>query len=222
MTTAAPERSTLLQRVRRCASVSVITTVVSVSTLLTATALLGVTAWIANVVATSVATVPSFHLNRRWTWGHTDASDPLREVLPFWILAFCGLALSTVTVGLADSWAAHAHLTGPVHQGAILAGHLGGFGLLWVAQFVILDRLVFAPRPSAGTVAAGVHAAQELAVLEPLVLAEADDHQPRRRGDEEALVAGAGGHDQIRRDAGERSVVFELRPGVAPPAQSVA
>jgi putative flippase GtrA len=139
-------RSALLQRVRRCLSVSVITTVVSVSTLLTATALLGVTAWLANIVATSVATVPSYHLNRRWTWGHTDASDPLREVLPFWILAFCGLALSTVTVGLADSWAAGLHLTGPVHQGAILAGHLGGFGLLWVAQFVILDRVVFARR----------------------------------------------------------------------------
>jgi putative flippase GtrA len=202
--------------------VSVVTTIVSVSTLLTATALLGVTAWIANIVATSVATVPSYRLNRRWTWGHTDASDPLREVLPFWILAFCGLALSTVTVGIADDWAARMHLTGSVHLGAILAGHLGGFGLLWVAQFVILDRVVFARRGSAGAVTGGVDAAQELAVLEPLVLAEAHDHEPIRRDDEESLVAGARGHDQIRRDARQRGVVLELGPGVAPPAESVA
>jgi putative flippase GtrA len=222
MTVAAPERTTLFQRVRRCLSVSVITTVISVSTLLTATAWFGVTAWIANVIATSVATVPSFHLNRRWTWGHRNASDPLREVLPFWILAFCGLALSTLTVGLADSWAARMDLTGPVHQGAILAGHLGGFGLLWVAQFVILDRVVFAHRGSAGTAVRGVEAAQELAVLEPLVLAEAHDHEPFRREHEEALVAGAGRHDEVRGDAGERSAVLELRSGVAPPAESVA
>lgn len=154
MTAAAPaasvpssERGSLVQRVRRCLSVSVVTTVISVSTLVLATAAFGVEAWIANVIATSLATVPSFHLNRRWTWGHTDASDPLREMLPFWIMAFMGLALSTVTVGIADSWARGMHLPSSLQLGAILAGHLSGFGLLWVAQFIVLDRYLFA-RPS--------------------------------------------------------------------------
>jgi formate-dependent phosphoribosylglycinamide formyltransferase (GAR transformylase) len=58
-----------------------------------------------------------------------------------------------VTVGIADRWAAHAHVTGALHTVAVLAGHLGGFGLLWIAQFVVLDRVVFArvsraPEPS--------------------------------------------------------------------------
>jgi putative flippase GtrA len=145
----ADDRGTLLQRVRRCLSVSVLTTIISLSTLVIATGFLGVTAWVANVIATSIATVPSFHLNRRWTWGKRDASDPWREVLPFWVLAFCGLALSTVTVGIADSWAAHAQLPTVLREGAILTGHLGGFGLLWIAQFVILDRVLFAPTPPA-------------------------------------------------------------------------
>ena len=142
-----PERGSLVQRVRRCLSVSVVTTIISISTLVTATALFGVEAWIANIIATSLATVPSFHLNRRWTWGRTDASDPLREVLPFWIMAFMGLALSTVTVGIADSWALRMQLPPSLQLGAILAGHLGGFGLLWVAQFIVLDRYLFA-RPT--------------------------------------------------------------------------
>ena len=60
-------------------------------------------------------------------------------------MAFLGLALSTVTVGLADSWAAQMHLPASLHLGTILAGHLGGFGLLWVAQFIVLDRVLFAP-----------------------------------------------------------------------------
>ena len=140
----APARRSLVHRVRRCLSVSVVTTVISVTTLVTFTAFFGVEAWIANVIATSLATVPSFHLNRRWTWGLTDASDPWREMLPFWIMAFMGLALSTVTVGIADSWAAGMHLPASLHLGTVLAGHLSGFGLLWVAQFVILDRVLFA------------------------------------------------------------------------------
>ncbi len=138
----------LFRRVRRCMTVSVFTTFVSISTLVTATMLFGVEAWIANVIATSVATVPSFHLNRRWTWGRRDPAHPWREVVPFWVLAFAGLALSTVTVSIADSWAAHAHASSSFHLVAILAGHLGGFGLLWVAQFVILDRVLFAVPPA--------------------------------------------------------------------------
>jgi putative flippase GtrA len=136
-----------VRRIRRCLSVSVVTTIVSVTTLVLATTVLGMVAWAANILATSIATVPSYHLNRRWTWGRRDGSDPWREVLPFWGMAFCGLALSTVTVGIADSWAAHSHLPPVLHLGAVLTGHLGGFGLLWVAQFVILDRVLFAPRP---------------------------------------------------------------------------
>ena len=124
-------------------SVSVVTTIISVLTLATATAAFGITAWIANVIATTLATGPSYYLNRRWTWGKTDASDPWREVLPFWILSFAGLALSTIAVGVTDAWTAGAHLAPPVHTMTLLFAHLSGFGILWVAQFILLDRVLF-------------------------------------------------------------------------------
>jgi len=133
----------LWQRLTRCMSVSVITTVISLSTLGIATALFGVAAWAANILATSVATVPSYHLNRRWTWGRQGASDPWREVMPFWILAFAGLALSTVAVGFTDAWAAHVQLPALLHTATLLGAHLSGFGLLWGVQFVLLDRVLF-------------------------------------------------------------------------------
>ena len=136
-------RRSLWQRLTRCMSVSVITTVISLSTLGIATAAFGMAAWAANILATSVATVPSYHLNRRWTWGRQGASDPWREVMPFWILAFAGLALSTVAVGVTDAWAAHAQLAAPVHTVMLLAAHVSGFGLLWGVQFVLLDRVLF-------------------------------------------------------------------------------
>ena len=47
---------------------------------------------------------------------------------------------------IADRWAVGAHITGVLHTGTILAGHLGGFALLWLVQFAILDRVVFSSR----------------------------------------------------------------------------
>ena len=129
-------------------SVSIITTVISFTIIVVATAVFGIVAAVANVIATSIATIPSYSLNRRWTWGRRDRSDPWREVLPFWVLAFCGLGLSTLTVGIVDAWASHLHLTPIVHTTAILAGNLGGFGMLWILQFVLLDKVLFAAEPT--------------------------------------------------------------------------
>jgi putative flippase GtrA len=131
-------------RLVRCMGVSVVSTVVCFTILILMTAVFGVAAALANVVATAIATVPSYHLNRRWTWGRRDRSNPWREVLPFWVLAFCGLALSTVTVAIGDAWAASLHLVPVLRTATVLVSHLGGFGALWILQFVLLDRVLFA------------------------------------------------------------------------------
>jgi putative flippase GtrA len=140
------EQRSLFQRLTRCMSVSVLTTVISLTVLTICTAGLGLIAWAANVTATAVATVPGYHVNRRWTWGRHDASDPWREVLPFWVLAFTGLVLSTLAVGVVDSWASGAHLESSTRTAAVLGAHLSGFGALWVIQFILLDRFLFARR----------------------------------------------------------------------------
>lgn len=145
----AESRRTLPGKLARCLSVSVLTTAFSLVSLIVMTGFLGVAAMTANIVTTAMATVPSYHLNRRWTWARTDSSNLWREVVPFWLLSFAGLALSTVTVGIADSWAAAMHLAPGLRTGAVLVGHLGGFGLLWVGQFLLLDRVLFA-RPGPG------------------------------------------------------------------------
>ena len=136
--------TTVVTRLARCMGVSVITTIVSLTTLAAATAGFGLEAWVANVLATAVATVPSYHLNRRWTWGKREVSDLWREIMPFWLLSFAGLVLSTLAVALTDSWLHGAHLGEPLRTLVILTAHLSGFGLLWVAQFVLLERVLFA------------------------------------------------------------------------------
>jgi uncharacterized membrane protein YGL010W len=53
-----------------------------------------------------------------------------------------------VTVAVAASWTAGARLTPELRTGAVLVGHFGGFGLLWILQFVLLDRVLFARSPA--------------------------------------------------------------------------
>ena len=64
-------------------------------------------------------------------------------MLPFWTLAFVGVALSTISVAVTDAWSVGAHLAPPVHTMTLLVAHLSGFGVLWVAQFILLDRILF-------------------------------------------------------------------------------
>jgi putative flippase GtrA len=141
------DRGTLWGKVARCLSVSALTTALSLTVLLVATDGLGIAAWLANVVAVSVATVPSYLLNRRWTWRKEGAHDVWREVVPFWAMAFAGLALSTVCVALTDGWLPDMRIGSElVGNLALVAAHLSGFGLLWIVEFVVLDRVLFAQR----------------------------------------------------------------------------
>ena len=100
------------------------------------------------MTATAVGTIPSFELNRRWVWGKTGQRSLAAEVGPFVALSFAGLALSTLTVAAADHWASGAHLSSLARTCVVEGASLAAFGSLWLAQFAILDKLLFRPTPS--------------------------------------------------------------------------
>jgi putative flippase GtrA len=129
----------------RYGSVSVIATATSLVTLtaLVGTRLLAPAA--ANVVATCVGMIPSFELNRRWVWRRTGRPSLTRQIVPFVVLSLAGLFLSTAAVQVAASYADHAGWSHGVTTLAVIAANLTAFGLLWIAQFVILDRFLFRP-----------------------------------------------------------------------------
>ena len=114
------------------------------------------------MAACAVGTVPSYQLNRRWVWGLRHGSHWGKEVVPFWALSFAGLALSTLAVDRADHLARALAWTGPTRTVALMAASVAAYGLLWVAQFLILDRYLFGrpgdavePSAPAGTVEDG-------------------------------------------------------------------
>ncbi|MBV9953365.1 MAG: GtrA family protein, partial [Acidimicrobiia bacterium] len=127
----------------RYSGVSVVATLVSLAVLGALVATGAMTPGWANVVATAVGTVPSFELNRRWVW-RCDGTPLVRQVVPFATLSLAGLGLSTVAVHAAETWATSLAFA-PVIRTAVAEGaHLAAFGSLWILQFVLLDRILFA------------------------------------------------------------------------------
>lgn len=125
-------------------------TMVSVISVVTGQVLLalafGVFEWSAawsNVFAVGVSAVPSYYLNRAWAWGKRGRSHFMKEVLPFWGMAFLGLALSTYFVDVAEGRALDYSDSRLVQTAIINGAALAAFGLLWVAKFVILNKLMF-------------------------------------------------------------------------------
>jgi putative flippase GtrA len=137
----------LVPKLVRCAGVSLVSTIVTLLILGVLVATATMSAGWANVVATTAGTVPSFELNRRWVWGRTGRPALLAEIMPFCALSFAGLALSSLAVSTAASWADAAQLGTTAKTVFVELANLGTFGILWVVQFVLLDRVLFRPDP---------------------------------------------------------------------------
>jgi putative flippase GtrA len=94
------------------------------------------------VFANTVATVPSYYLNRHWVWRKGGRSHVMKEVVPFWVVSFIGIVLSI----LAAAVARHIGLKYfPNHHGLrtvlVEAANLFSFGVLWIGKFLIFSRL---------------------------------------------------------------------------------
>jgi putative flippase GtrA len=81
------------------------------------------------------AAVPNYLINRRWTWSQTGKNRLWGEVVPFWVMSALGLFLSLLAVNYADNrW--DSTVINAIAQ-------LAGFGVLWLAKFLILDKVMW-------------------------------------------------------------------------------
>jgi putative flippase GtrA len=136
MSTALVPQRTLLQKLLRYAAASLVGVTVGQSCLWLFYEALDQPAWLANFLAVAISSVPAYLINRYWVWQKSSKNDLRREVVPFWGMAFLGLVLSTIAVTVVDrrtDW-----------PPAIMAANLAGFGVLWVAKFLVLDKVLFA------------------------------------------------------------------------------
>jgi putative flippase GtrA len=143
MTSLLVRRRMTVMRILRCMSVSAGTTVLSAAILVTLAVGIGVPAGTANLIAVGCGIPPSYLGNRRWVWKRRGRHDIAREVVPFWVLSLAGLVASTWLV--ANVGHVTLHWSASTRAIALPAASLGVFGALWIAQFALLDRVIFRP-----------------------------------------------------------------------------
>lgn len=130
-----PLRTPLIEKLVKYAVASGAGVVTDATVLVVCSEVLGLAFMSSHLIAVGVATIPNYTINRYWTWQQSGKNRLWGEVVPFWVMALLGFALSTLFVAYADDrWGTTI---------AVLAANLSGFGVLWVAKFVVLDKLMW-------------------------------------------------------------------------------
>jgi putative flippase GtrA len=131
-----------LGKIVRYGTISVVATLISLSGLFVFYRWLGLSPTWSNVVATCIATVPYYYLNRMWVFKKTGHSHLTKEILPFWTIAFVSLILSTLAVKFAGSQV-HSISSKNVRGAILVAANLATYGILWIAKFIVFNRYLF-------------------------------------------------------------------------------
>ena len=126
-------------------AVSVISVAINLVLLVFAFGVLGWSAAPANIFAVGISAIPSYYLNRAWAWQKRGRSHFLKEVVPFWALAFLGLVVSTIAVHLVGNQIKQYHKA--VQTVIVAATNVAAFGVLWVVKFIIFNELMFKHHP---------------------------------------------------------------------------
>ena len=126
---------------RYCA-VSGISTLCTLALLYLFYRVIGLSPFAANIVATCLATIPAYYLNRSWAWGKSGRSHFMREVLPFWLIAIVSLVLSTLAVQFAARQAVNVQ-SKDVKALILLFANFVTYGALWVGKFTLFNKVLF-------------------------------------------------------------------------------
>ena len=134
------------RKLLRYSATSVICLIMSETLLLLFSGVVGWSAGWSSTLATGIATVPAYFLNRQWVWSRRGRSHLRREIVPFWALAIIGWAVATFSVKLTDSSVDQHHVGGQEKLAFIGATYLAAYGVLWVAKFVLFNKVLFTRR----------------------------------------------------------------------------
>jgi putative flippase GtrA len=100
------------------------------------------------IVASTLATAPSYYLNRSWVWGKAGRSHWRREILPFWAVSIAGILLSVVAAAVSRHLSTAHHLSHSQATGLLLVITLAAFAFLWLLKFLVFNRLFMRTQPA--------------------------------------------------------------------------
>src|SRR5580704_2662036 len=131
-----------LRKILRYGTISIVSTAISLSGLFVFYRWIGLSPTWSNILATCIATVPYYYLNRMWVFKKSGRSHLTKEVLPFWTIAFVSLVLSTLAVKFAGSQV-HSIASKDVRGAILVAANFATYGILWIAKFFVFNRYLF-------------------------------------------------------------------------------
>ena len=98
----------------------------------------------ATLFGNLVATIPSYWLNRSWTWQKRGRSHLRTEILPFWTMSSLGIAFSLVGANLVKNFINdhHWHERHRYFATALLSGtNTLSFGIFWILKLIVFNRI---------------------------------------------------------------------------------
>jgi putative flippase GtrA len=135
-----------LPRLTRYGVTSLVCLGVSEATLLVLYAF-GVNASLAALAANLTGILPSYLLSRYWIWPEADRRRVGRQVVFYWGISIAAMLVTSVATGVVASRAP----VGALHLPFVGVGYLLISVVLWVAKFILYQRVIFTPaRGSAG------------------------------------------------------------------------
>lgn len=130
------------KKIIRFTSVSVISTAVSFSSIsiFYGFHIIKGVIW-ATVSGNLVATLPSYYLNRSWTWGKRGRSHFRSEIVPFWSMSFLGIGVSMLGAYWAREQVHEHHWAHLVNTGLVSFTNVVSFGLFWILKMMVFNRI---------------------------------------------------------------------------------
>ena len=90
----------------------------------------------ANLVSVAIGAIPNYAINRYWTWHQTGKNRLWGEVVPFW-----AMSVARHDRCRCSRWPTPRTAGAPAL--AIALAQLAGFGVLWLAKFLVLDKVMW-------------------------------------------------------------------------------
>ncbi len=95
----------------------------------------------ATVTGNLIATLPSYYLNRTWTWGKRGRSHFRKEIVPFWTMSGLGIVVSMLGATWAKDVVHEHHWRHIVNTGLVSFTNLASFGLFWILKMMVFNRI---------------------------------------------------------------------------------
>ncbi|MEZ5321191.1 MAG: GtrA family protein [Microthrixaceae bacterium] len=94
-------------------------------------------------ITACVLTPPNYLSNKYIVWQHKSKDNRVTEITVFWLAAVLGTLCAMLFVYLAGRWFPDRPDAEFRHAAAIFIAQLLGYGIVWIARYVFLDRLIF-------------------------------------------------------------------------------